>query len=419
MIDRPPFALALALAAAGANCAPAASSDGGADRPGYDAALLDSARADAGSAIDGATADGAADAGIANLPLYWQAYCGLLERCRPQWGRVFDDVTACEEALQAAFLAAVDPAMRRYDERAGQACSSALQSAGCDPFVPSPVAACPAAFAGDKAPLGDACDALLCDVGLYCDHDQAAGYCPVCATPGGDGASCSESPAHPCDREHFCDLQRQCALKKADGSGCSDDVECSGDFCRGGLCTAPFARDATCGAADRCAHHLACRAGTCTDLGGTDDACGSHADCMPLTHACRGGTCQPYQVGIAGATGATCGNSGGCGSGNYCDQAAGECRVFVALDGPCTQSDQCGPAAHCSHDGRCVAFAQVSTPCSDAICIAGSYCTSDANPICMPTHPDGTLCAGDWECQSGECLTESDRCGALPACIKP
>jgi hypothetical protein len=415
MIGRTPCALALALATAGASCSPVAGDDAGRGQPGYDAALSDSARTDAGSAGDGAAADG----GSANLPRYWQAYCGLLERCRPSWGRVFYDVTACEETLQAAFLAGIDPELRRYDEPAGQSCIPAIQSASCDLFVASPVAACPAAFAGDKSPLGESCEQRLCASGLYCDADQAAGYCPVCATPGGNGAGCSESPAHPCDGEHYCDLQRQCALKKADGIDCSSDVECSSDFCRGGICRPPLGRDVACGAADRCAYHLVCRAGTCTDLGGSGDACASHADCMPLTHACHGGSCQPYQVGVAAEIGATCGNSGTCSSGNYCDQPAGECRLLVALDGACTQSEQCGPDAHCSHDSRCAAFAQVSAPCSDAICATGGYCTTDSNPVCMPTKPDGALCTGSWECQSGYCDSARGVCSMPAACVKP
>lgn len=108
------------------------------------------------------------------------------------------------------------------------------------------------AYAGDGYQL-----LYECDEGLWCDS-TASGLCMELPGPGFacfDGAACRVGA--------WCDASVEtpvCAELKANGDGCSSDIECESTWCRNGLrCDDPFAEGTPCVVEDdRCDVGLYC-----------------------------------------------------------------------------------------------------------------------------------------------------------------
>lgn len=231
------------------------------------------------------------------------------------------------------------------------------------------------------------------------------------------------------DRAYFC---LDGCLTENGNSDCRDDYRCSprtevinADGREVGVCVPKCEQDADCEAGRRCDTGT----GDCVPRGerATGDACTANA-------ACNGGLCITAPEFRDGYCSARCGSQfQDCEPGSYCatvDNAA-VCLSTCQRDSDCRTDDgyicrQVAEKADQSGDVQpingCVPRCQ-----SDAECGDGNHCDPQSG-LCEPgagdPNPLGAFCAGDGDCESGDCLTAAgwvngyctDTCGGDGDC---
>lgn len=244
------------------------------------------------------------------------------------------------------------------------------------------------ACASDGSPCAGSCDGTLRDRCKYPDNTQSCrtascqnGVATLASGCQGDG-SCGPLMQQDCG-DNGCDLGNVMC-----GKGCRADADCTGgQFCSGGVCTAPLAQGSP------CAENAQCATGQCVDHVCCDTACAGV--CESCNQAGYQGTCRA----VAGAPrGGRPGCPGSSACGGFCD---GSNRTACALPG---SSTECG-IAFCRNGAS-------STPatCAGAICVPAESVTCDpfacdsAGQACLDTCTADTDCASGLTCSStGSC----------------
>ena len=245
---------------------------------------------------------------------------------------------------------------------------------------------------------GCAGQAYACDDGVACTQDAcdgmggcvnavAAGFCLI---SGACVAGGTDNPASACQK---CDpaVAKTGWTAKADGTGCSDGLVCTGpDACAGGFCGGP-SKPACCTADKDCDDKNPCTSDTCavaTGLCTSDPAPQNGKGCddgkyCTVQDACQSGTCS--------------GAARDCGAGAACTSKACDEGADACLDVP--KPDL--------------------TPCADD----GNVCTTDACKGGVCSHPfstapcnDGNLCTSSDVCAGGACAGKAYSCNDSLAC---
>ncbi len=187
-----------------------------------------------------------------------------------------------------------------------------------------------------------------------------------------------------------------------------------------------------------CGNGAECQSGHCVEDVCCESAC--TAECFACNAAATGqpdGACAPVAKGTVddGCTQelpSTCGQTGTCDgagacelhpAGTQCGTNAPQCAGTIALEshacdgaGAClaTPMQDCAPQT--CNQGRC------ETTCvSPTDCVGDTYCDTEAGE-CRPRLSDGKPCAGNQQCDSGNCADGvcCDRActGVCEACVK-
>jgi hypothetical protein len=148
-----------------------------------------------------------------------------------------------------------------------------------------------------KSGLGEDCSSGMCASGLYCNWDDQ-----TCQTLVSQGQACDYS--YQCAENLYCDFPAagnpSCQPLKVSGAGCTDDLQCTSQYCIPGICNDGSA----CFALEDCS-------GTCADGGGycSDDTdcstycnlsgayCYDSADCPQTGDFCPLPTCNRACMG--------------------------------------------------------------------------------------------------------------------------
>lgn len=394
------------------------------------------------------------------------AECAYYDHCRADF-RPYANTDACKTALHklicddAGTLAQAvssSPPRLTFVPAAGQACIDSIQKWSCQGDGRVQAAACDLArvFLPNVQPANTCYHSAECLQG-HCDI--AAGSCDGhCSSYFLSGVDCSKDHAGCEPSSLYCDtVTNKCAARKADGSVCASDREClPSHVCSTlGQC-APYAqRSQTCGAPRDCAPGLGCISGQCVGSVADGQPCsvGAAEPCRPGS-ACFGPPGQqPVCRPIAGEGGA-CFNVWDCASGLVCKQAdvtyvnpgvcskpknandvclapppngfGGECALTTGPDGmwcfggkctaypaegsPCEAAkDHClGDDVFCGPQGKCLKASAGNQPCGVVDgglqpCQTGFYCPSGTGVTCQTLKPNGQVCGGGGECQSGNC----------------
>ena len=242
---------------------------------------------------------------------------------------------------------------------------------------------------------GAACgptEAKLCASG---ECDAKAGACTV---PLGDTCDPAEKDVAPCAKNSACDSAKKKCLGNT-GAACKANAECATDNCAGNVCTikAPALKPG-----DPCA-------GTCPEP----------MQCSPATKRCVQQNGLPCTDGNQCVTGVcdnavcadpsprrNCTQDGMCGPDQKCIDIQPGLKRCVWLPGhPCQDGAECSSKwcnkGTCSRDdGKCASQSDCPSP---YLCIA-------AKQQCL--LPNGELCGGDAQCDSGIC--DNNRCGPSP-----
>ncbi|MBN2495874.1 MAG: hypothetical protein JXR96_14885 [Deltaproteobacteria bacterium] len=323
----------------------------------------------------------------------------------------------------------------------------------------------PGTDGGDQCPVicstsDDCCASQICIGGVCTDPTPCPSGCHSECEP---GQSCNRT-THVCESQPIsgscyddCDCYaHQTCREGVCVSDCTSDADCAGGkVCQDGACV-----PAACSSREDCAGEecLVCRDGQCLPplevcMGDQDCCVGKHCNfgaCVPDSQPCESdedctnpdlpvcldgkcaaagtecrvdGDCLADQVcqnGVCVTTGCA---ATGCGAGQYCDQASGECKPG------CGSNDDCEPPATCDYGShQCVVVdccggvcdpdsqrcdpgtCQCFTPCTETSCAEGSHC----NQLTGHCEPDAFDCNRDG-CSAGYvCNTETGQCELAP-----
>lgn len=222
-----------------------------------------------------------------------------------------------------------------------------------------------------------------------------------------------------------------CQARKADGSPCSEHVECQSEYCdySSGLCLDRCYGDEDCADGELCSWDTQrceplradgeycqdeeeCLSGWCNDSSqcaarpGVGDPCSGWGDCTPLGYCGPEGTCVakhgPFEA---------CEALDSCQEPYLCVE--GHCRLMMLECRPATAGEMCtwlrvcDEASYCDlYDGfRCKARAGIGGSCSSTDqCVADAYCYYDpmfGTQQCRPRGAAGAVCASADECGPG------------------
>ncbi len=306
--------------------------------------------------------------------------------------------TGGEDGACAAVTAGTDPDGECDDEGAS---SCGANGTGCNGDSASPecnlyddTAAC-----GDnECTAGVATTVGYCDGSGTCEAGSTTNCAPfACNSAGTDCLTTCTGPGD-CDAGSYCDGTGACVAKQAQGSGCSDDVECASGFCVDDLCCDRIC-DATC---------EACAAAT---TGGTDGTCGAiTASTDPDTE------CTATGPATCGANGTGCnGNTASPGCNVYdnttiCSTASCTAGMLTTA-GLCDGAGTCGASAPTScapYQCNAGSTACLASCTSHNDCDASAYC--DGTGSCAPKLADGATCAIGLQCLSGNCPATDGVC---------
>lgn len=289
--------------------------------------------------------------------------------------------------------------------------------------------------AGASFPAGEG----RCGLGEACllDRDCALGAClhGSCQRLV-DGSVCSDP--NECESDSCDFLTRHCK------SGCLVDQDCGTGVCSFFACVEPLPNGSLCDAHSDCATGN-CFLGVCAPVCGDEtceapELCGAvdsglecNSDCGKcgngtpcLTNAvCASGVCNGGFCAAAGSVGpgGICTTNGACASATcaagFCAGSCGDgvCTVVPNAEtcyanscqtdcGKCPNGVPCTLNADCA-SGRCFALTcSPATFCGDFTCNGGETCSScgiDCGICPPPCAPNGTVCALNSACCSGNC----------------
>jgi hypothetical protein len=205
------------------------------------------------------------------------------------------------------------------------ACTAAVEAAGCEGQVQALFTQCLPLFKGSK-PDGAPCSNGIQCQGGHCDSDgDGELVCGVCETRPGAGQPC---PDGGCDYGLLCGEAGTCIeiTYAAEGESCdfATATSCQNNLsCVNDVCTARKAQGEACTSSLECTYNLFC-----------DQTVGS---CQPDSPPASVG--QPCGTDTSGGTYVSCNSEG------YCENNV--CQAKVADGGSCTSSNQCMLAANC------------------------------------------------------------------------
>ncbi|MFT3713914.1 MAG: hypothetical protein QM817_40150 [Archangium sp.] len=297
-----------------------------------------------------------------------------------------------------------------------------------------------------SVPLGGACSfSAPCVSGTYCDttshcatskpaNASCNGSIDECASPNscvgglcrmplGVGAQCRGFGE--CRSDLVCDsVLRTCqaVTRVGTGAACTNEaITCRTDTCLGwsanldggvgqqGTCGTPMV-GTPCTSSYSCGARLFCDASRHCAAAGAGTACDSSGNCRASDYCNDTSTCAARF-----ATNAECdmNHSDSCATlSDRCTTAVGDtlyrCRAPLAQGAPCVNDSLCSGLNRCV-GGVCSATGHVGEPCIDGRCIAGA-CSADAG--CVAPLPNGSMCRGFGECNSGTCL--GGTCSSCP-----
>lgn len=344
--------------------------------------------------------------------------CALFERCdrenpwpecRQVWGQEDDE----------GIIAGIQAGRVTYDRDAAASCIAGFHDLQCaDAYfnrsvivaLEVEVPVCQDVFQG-TVPLAGACYSPVDCAGddTFCDKpDGCSGTCRAFVA---DGATCSPGIAVPfaerCRLDgSFCDpVDSICKPIHADGTACTDDVECRwGHGCVDGVCGAPppVQTGEACLAAFQCPPNDLCRSET-----------GPGGPYTCVTRVGEGASCTTDQSSVPA-----------CEAGLSCFDTGGGllCHAQQALGGRCETDSNC-TEGWC--DSTCVPPRAEGEPCGvedpygTRHCQPGNFCSDDGT--CTALLPDGEPCTNFTQCRSGDCSILGV-CGAPdlpPACVIP
>ena len=326
-------------------------------------------------------------------------------------------------------VASVGDGSAVYDELAGAACLTVLQSmttAADDCFGPAAPsvddvfgddfdASCGALLQGQLA-TGAVCDNdRQCSPGTTCQRDDDVGCARSCRPVLEIADSCVEHPAD-CQADAFCDgavcVSRQLTVT---GAQCFGHDECASGRCFDFVCAERSVRNGECVAEGDCQFGQFCRPlppstgllGVCQDHSTVGGECGFAVACAG-NQVCPGyatvtgggnknGVCQsrPADVGEACtpiADGFDRGDTG-CFKDLLCQPTTLQCQEAPALNAACSADGRCGFQAFCDDNRLCQPTKARGEPADDA-----GQCTDDIAFI------SGGVCAD----------LDGNRCPATP-----
>ena len=110
-----------------------------------------------------------------------------------------------------------------------------------------------------------------------------------------------------------------------------------------------------------------------------------------------------------------------CAAGSFCDGAS--CKAKVAIDGTCTDANQCVTGAFCKAGGKCAALGEAGAACADQNeCRTNLVCSSENKCVAVTFGKAGDICntylgkaceLGTFCQKSGKCetITTGSTCG--------
>ena len=332
------------------------------------------------------------------------------------------------------------------DECGSLMCHDGVCTLGCesneDCMGASRLLACGVAADGSKLCLptcSDAAFSYVCenDVPVHCDQ-ASTDACARCGC--GEGA--------------YCDYETDLCVPKAEvGEPCDRSDTCASDNCSvfAGLCRVPVGSQCTSTNCDRCLVRTDapsyCSRECSSESECGDDICVGDPDIdyFHCTSTCDSGVC-PGQCEITGNSGTTfcdcrepgctevyaeaplgsqCRFSSMCESSEcwsraeevylgYKAVAIGWCTQACASDEDCSNGTACVDVDCNQFDGctsRCVPRCESEDDCENSWCVAlPSASGNESTSVCTMKAPREARCLSDWDCQSANCNSESNRC---------
>ncbi|HTA18852.1 MAG TPA: hypothetical protein VK989_06145, partial [Polyangia bacterium] len=172
---------------------------------------------------------------------------------------------------------------------------------------------------------------------------------------------------------------------------------------------------------DQCSNSSQCGSGACVEGVCCESACASKCySCVHLETGKADGMCAPVRSGTLHGNDCTATPKSGCGTTGTCNgqgdclkwPAMTECQAaFCSADGQmATRASTCNGAGSCVGGGfqSCLTYAcDTSKAACDTTCTTTNDCSQgyycDMSTSTCGKKPDGIVCAGGVECQSGNC----------------
>lgn len=264
----------------------------------------------------------------------------------------------------------------------------------------------------------DACAAMLCGgVTVVCDDkdpctDDSCDAAKGCAHKNNTG---------PCNDDNACTDKDSCVVGLCAGAtlSCDDSNGCTNDSCDAKTGCAHAANTAPCNDGNACTKDDVCAVSLCAgvtmvcadDNPCTDDGCDNVTGC---THANNSAVCDDKNactdkdgcaVGLCkGTTAVNCDDANAC-TLDSCDMAAGCTTTNATI--ACDDGDACTEKETCDGAGACKAGTPVDCEdgnvCTDDPCDAKSGCAAKQNNTA--------------KCDDGQACTENDACDGAGKCV--
>lgn len=353
----------------------------------------------AGTMAPPAGQDGAAFAMV--VPMYAEAYCGVLTRCLPPAiAELVFGGADCETSVLAALedgesmdlQNAIDAGRVIYDPTKVDACFQMLETLECTMQASTVLEQgdCGEIVTGTVAEGGDCGLSAECMGSTFCD--RTAGCPGVCAPRYDAGHACTDDDE--CTRPLSCDSETaKCAMSGQADDACGGGV--SPDCGLGFMCAGDDAGTMTAGKCKPIDEVFAAAEGAVCDFD-TSQLCVDGLSCVVTITGMGAGAMTDFACTAKVASGAACHFAipPQCPSGEYCD---GLDPMAGDVDGTCTPLP--GEGAAC--------VAQYGAPCAgDLVC--------DADAKCHPLGRLGDPCVSALGCASGRCVTGT--CQRPPKC---